>query len=202
MQSLKKWEAIWISSIRKSLFIYSVMFIVTKCQQRRTNLKVRGDIVILIAPFDTSFEVYEDILPAGTVLCRKNILSFQLTSWMLCLLFSTQRTCHPVILHWKCFITGHMWQSGDAWPWETHVDPFVLNAGLLIGRLLEAVLLLNNSMRAIKSHLLTIGNINHVCTLVIYSTLLMDQCWTIHGLTLCLHYDPFNINLMIHIYAL
>lgn len=87
--------------------------------------------------------------------------------------------------------------------WETHVNPFVSNAGLLIGRLLEAVLLLNNSMRAIKSHLLTIGNINHVCTLVIiYSTLLMDQCWTIHGLTLCLHYEPFNINLMIHVYAL
>lgn len=86
--------------------------------------------------------------------------------------------------------------------WETHVNPFVSNAGLLIGRLLEAVLLLNNSMRAIKPHLVTIGNINHVCTLVIYSTLLMDQCWTIHGLTLCLHYDPFNINLMIHVYAL
>lgn len=40
---------------------------------------------------DTSFEVYEDILPAGTVLCWKSLPSFYLTSWMLCLLFSTQR---------------------------------------------------------------------------------------------------------------
>lgn len=74
MQSLEKWElykckAIWISSIRKSLFFYSVMFAVTKCQQRRTSPRVRGDIVVLIAPFDSSFEAYEDILPAGTVLC-------------------------------------------------------------------------------------------------------------------------------------
>lgn len=55
MQSLKKWElykckATWISSIRKSLLFYSVMFVVTKCQQRRTNLRVRGDIVVLILP--------------------------------------------------------------------------------------------------------------------------------------------------------
>lgn len=74
MQSLKKWElykckGTWISSIRKSLFFYSVMFAGTKCQQRRTNLRVGGDVVVLIAPFDTSFEVYEDFLPAGTVLC-------------------------------------------------------------------------------------------------------------------------------------